>query len=333
MLPKSTACPADFARPAFRDPRESLMVLLVNTPTENGSAWRDTFLALDPSLEVRVWPDVGNPAEVDVVFAWRPVPGDLARYTNLRAVFALGAGVDGLLADPAFPRAVPLVRMVDPNLGVLMTEYVLAAVLRHHCELDRYHRLQQAGRWEKRVRPFASDRVVGVMGMGELGARAADGLLGLGFHVRGWSRRIRTLPGLESFAGEAGLSAFLAGTQILVCLLPLTAQTRGILCASTFAQMPRGSSVINAARGGHLVDADLLAALDAGQLSGATLDVFETEPLPAGHAFWRHPRILVTPHVASVTSLPTAAALVVDNLAQWRAGGALRNVVDPDRGY
>jgi len=309
------------------------MVLLVNAPTENGNAWREMFLKLDPSIEVRVWPEVGDPSEVDLAFAWRTRPGDLARYPNLRAVFSLGAGVDGLLADPAFPRRVPLVRMVDPNLGVLMTEYVLATVLRHHCDLDHYHRLQQAGSWEKRVRPFAGDRVVGVMGLGELGACAAAALRGLGFQVRGWSRRIRTLPGVETFAGDAGLTAFLAGTRILVCLLPLTAQTRGILGASTFARMPRGSCLINAARGGHVVDADLVDALDAGQLSAATLDVFETEPLPAGHPFWTHPRILVTPHIASVTSLPTAAALVVDNLKQWRAGGALRNVVDPDRGY
>ncbi len=309
------------------------MVLLVNAPTENGQAWREMFLELEPSLEVRVWPEVGDAAEVEVAFAWKPQPGDLARYPNLRAVFSLGAGVDGLLADPAFPRQVPLVRMVDPNLGVLMTEYVLASVLRHHCELDHYQRLQQAGRWEKRVRPAAADRVVGVMGMGELGARAAGALLGLGFSVRGWSRRIRTLPGLETFAGEAGLTAFLAGTQILVCLLPLTAQTRGILGASTFSCLPRGSCLVNAARGGHVVEADLLAALDSGQLASATLDVFETEPLPSGHPFWSHPRILVTPHIASVTSLPTAAALVVDNLRQWRAGGTLRNVVDPDRGY
>ena len=309
------------------------MVLLVNAPTENGNAWREMFLELDPSLEVRVWPDVGDPAEVDVAFAWRTQPGDLARYPNLRAVFSLGAGVDGMLADPAFPRQVPLVRMVDPNLGVLMTEYVLAAVLRYHCELDHYHLLQQAGRWEKRVRPSAGERVVGIMGLGELGTRAAVALRGLGFHVRGWSRRIRTVPGVETCAGDAGLSALLASSQILVCLLPLTAQTRGILSASTFARMPRGSCLVNAARGGHVVDADLVAALDAGQLSSATLDVFETEPLPAGHPFWTHPRILITPHIASVTSLPTAAALVIENLKQWRAGGALRNVVDPDRGY
>ena len=309
------------------------MVLLVNAPTENGNAWREMFLELDPSLEVRVWPDVGDPAGVDVAFAWRTQPGDLARYPNLRAVFSLGAGVDGMLADPAFPRQVPLVRMVDPNLGMLMTEYVLAAVLRHHCELDHYHRLQQAGRWEKRVRPSAGERVVGIMGLGELGTRAAVALRGLGFNVRGWSRRIRTVPGVETCAGDAGLSALLASSQILVCLLPLTAQTRGILSASTFARMPRGSCLVNAARGGHVVDADLVAALDAGHLSSATLDVFETEPLPAGHPFWTHPRILITPHIASVTSLPTAAALVIENLKQWRAGGTLRNVVDPDRGY
>lgn len=309
------------------------MVLLVNTPTENGNAWRDAFLKLDPGLDVRVWPDVGSVDEVEVVFIWRHVHGDLARYPKLKAVFSLGAGVDGLLADPQFPRQVPLVRMVDPNMSVLMTEYVVAAVLRHHCELDHYHRQQQSGHWEKRVRPQASDRVIGVLGMGELGASAANALLGLGFNVRGWSRRIRTLSGLETFAGEAGLTAFLAGTQVLVCLLPLTGQTRGILDAKTFAQLPRGSFVVNAARGGHLVDEDLIAALDSGQLGGATLDVFDTEPLPAGHAFWSHPRVLVTPHIASLTSQRTAASLVVDNLKQWRAGGALVNVVDPDRGY
>jgi len=309
------------------------MVLLVNTPTEDGDAWRAHFRRLDPSLEVRVWPDTGVLDEIDIVFAWRTAPGDLARYPKLRAVFSLGAGVDGLLADPQFPRHVPLVRMVDPNLGVLMTEYVLATVLRHHCELDHYQRQQQLGRWNKQVRPFAADRVVGVMGLGELGARAALSLSALGFEVRGWSRGIHALEGVETFAGEAGLAAFLSATRILVCLLPLTPETRGILCAEAFSQMPRGACIVNAARGAHVVEADLLAALGSGRLAGATLDVFETEPLPAEHPYWKHPRILVTPHAASVTSLPTAAALVVENVRQWRAGGALENIVDPQRGY
>jgi len=309
------------------------MVLLVNTPTENGDAWRAQFRKLDPALEVRVWPDTGTLDEIDVVVAWRTAPGDLARYPKLRAVFSLGAGVDGLLADPQFPRQVPLVRMIDPNLGVLMTEYVLATVLRHHCELDLYQRQQQQALWQKQVRPFAADRVVGVMGLGKLGARAALALSALGFDVRGWSRGIHALDGIETFAGEAGLTAFLSGTQILVCLLPLTPETRGILCAEAFAQMPRGACIVNVGRGGHVIDRDLVEALDSGRLSGATLDVFEPEPLPAGHPFWLHPRVLVTPHAASVTSLPTAAALVMQNLKQWQAGGALANVVDPARGY
>ncbi|MBC7781143.1 MAG: glyoxylate/hydroxypyruvate reductase A [Proteobacteria bacterium] len=309
------------------------MVLLVITPTENGASWRDAFRKLDPTLDVRVWPDTGALEDIEVAFVWRHPEGDLARYPNLRAVFSLGAGVDGTLGDPLYPRQVPLVRMVDPDLAVSMTEFVIAAVLRHHCDLDHYAHLQREARWEKRVRPSAAGRVVGVMGLGALGARAALALTALGFEVRGWSRTIRTVAGLETFAGEAGLSAFLAATQILVCLLPLTPETRGILDAQTFAQMPRGSHLVNVARGAHVVEGDLIAALDSGQLAGATLDVFDVEPLPAGHAFWHHPRVLITPHVASLTSVATAAILVVENLRQWRAGGALLNVVDVQRGY
>jgi glyoxylate/hydroxypyruvate reductase len=309
------------------------VVLLINTPTENANTWRDAFLALDPELQVRIWPVAGAPEEIDVVFAWRTRPGDMARYPNLRAVFSLGAGVDGLLADPLFPRQVPLVRMVDPNLAVLMAEYVAAAALRYHCELDRYQRLQADRRWEKHVRPFAAERTIGVMGLGELGTRAARTLAGLGFPVRGWARSAHAIDGVHTFAGEQELPAFLAGLHILVCLLPLTPDTRGVLGRRVFEQLAPGAFLINVARGGHVVEDDLLAALDSGQLGGATLDVFETEPLPVDHPFWTHPRVLVTPHISSVTSLATAAALVVDNLRSWRAGGALRNVVDPRRGY
>lgn len=316
-----------------RPPAGARLRLLVLAPGEDGGAWRAAFLAADPTLEVRVWPEVGDRAQVDVAFAWKPPPGELARYPNLRAVYALGAGVDGLLSDPEFPRDLPLVRMVDPALGRLMTEYVTGAVLRHHCEWDRYALLQRDGVWERHARPFMSDRVVGVMGLGELGGRAALALAQAGFTVRGWASRSREIAGVRTFGGDRELDAFLSACEILVCLLPLTERTRGVLCAATFAALPRGAALVHVARGAHLVESDLIAALDAGQLRSATIDVFEREPLPPGHPFWTDPRILITPHVASITSRASAARTVVANLGGWMRGEPLRDVVDARRGY
>jgi len=307
--------------------------LLILAPGEDGLAWREAFLAADPSLEVRIWPDAGDPARVDVAFAWKPPAGELSRYPNLRLVYSLGAGVDGLLSDPAFPAGVALVRMVDPALGQLMTEYVLGAVLRHHCEFDRYGLQQREAAWARHPRPFVSERRVGVMGLGELGGRAAIALAAAGFRVRGWASRARSLPGVETFAGDAQRVEFLSGCDILVCLLPLTERTRGLLCAATFEAMPRGAALVHVARGAHLIESDLLDALDAGHLRSATLDVFEREPLPDAHPFWHDPRILVTPHVASITTRRSAAATVVANLRGWRAGEPLRDRVDRLRGY
>ena len=316
-----------------RPPSGPRLRLLILAPGEDGEAWRAAFLAADPAIDVRVWPDAGDPAQIDVAFAWKPPPGELARYPNLRAVYALGAGVDGLLADPALPRELPLVRMVDADLGRLMTEYVMGAVLRHHCEFDRYALLQRAAGWERHARPFMSERVVGVMGLGELGGRAAISLAQAGFAVRGWASRPRELPGVQTFCGDGELEAFLSACAILVCLLPLTERTRGVLCASTFAALPRGAALVHVARGAHLVEPDLIAALDAGQLRAATIDVFDREPLPPGHPFWTDPRILVTPHVASITSRASAARTVAANLGGWMRGEALRDVVDARRGY
>lgn len=317
----------------MRAPPGSALRLLVLAPGEDGEAWREAFRQADPSLDVRVWPDVGDARDIEVAFAWKPPPGELARYPGLRVVYALGAGVDGLLADPAFPTHVPLVRMVDADLGRLMTEYVLGAVLRHHCEFDHYAVLQRQGAWERRARPFLADRTVGVMGLGELGGRAAAALAATGFSVRGWASRPRDIPAVRAFHGNAALGEFLGGCEILVCLLPLTADTRGILCASTFSALPRGAALVHVARGAHLVEADLIGALDAGQLRGATIDVFEREPLPADHPFRADPRILVTPHVASITSRASAARTVAANLRAWRNGQPLRDQVDPRRGY
>jgi len=308
------------------------MALMFLSPDDPPEAWRAALLAEIPELDFRIWPEVGDPAEIDVALVWQPPPGELARYPNLRAILSLGAGIDGLLAQAGLP-AVPIARMVDPSLTRTMTEYVLLAALRHHRHFDRFERVQRAGRWSFALPPQAADRRVGVMGLGVLGSAAAASLAAHGFLVAGWSREAKQLAGVDSFAGRAGLAAFLARTDILVCLLPLTRDTEGILSAATFAGLPRGAFVINVARGAHLAEADLIEALDSGQLAGATLDVFREEPLPPDNPLWRHPKVLITPHVASYASPLTAAEGVAENIRRARTGRPLLHQVDRDRGY
>ncbi len=231
------------------------------SPDDPAELWRRELLVRMPELEVRIWPAVGDPAEIDLALVWRAPPGELARYPNLKAILSLGAGIEWLIGDQSVPD-VPIARMVDPSLTRTMVEYVLLAVLRHHREFDRFERAQSARDWAYRFPPQAALRRVGIMGLGELGAAAAHQLLSQGFAVAGWSRSAKALPGVTSFVGRSALQAFLHRTDILVCLLPLTAETRGILDAQTFASLPHGAFVINVARGAHLVEADLVAALD-----------------------------------------------------------------------
>jgi len=308
------------------------MALMFLSPDDPAEAWREALLAAIPELDFRIWPEVGDPAEIDVALVWQPPPGELARYPNLHAILSLGAGIDGLLAQPGLPD-VPIARMVDPSLTRTMTEYVLLATLRHHRQLDRFEREQRAARWSFALPPQAVDRRVGVMGLGVLGSAAAASLAAHGFSVAGWTREAKQLAGIEGFAGRAGLAAFLARTDILVCLLPLTRDTAGILNAATFAGLPRGAYLINVARGAHLIEPDLIEALDSGQLEGATLDVFREEPLPPDNPLWRHPNVLITPHVASYASPRTAAEGVAENVRRARAGRPLLHQVDRDRGY
>ena len=302
------------------------------SPDDPAELWREELCARMPELEVRIWPEVGDPAAIEAALVWRPPPGELARYPNLKAILSLGAGIEGLIADPTLPD-VPIARMVDPSLARTMTEYVLLAVLRHHREFDRFERAQRAREWAYRFPPQAAERRVGIMGLGELGAAAARALVAHGFAVFGWSRTPKALKGVTSYAGRSELQTFLHQTDILVCLLPLTALTRGILDALTFAALPHGACVINVARGAHLVEADLLAALAAGHLGGATLDVFQTEPLPPESPLWSRPEVLITPHVASYSLPATAADGVVENIRRARAGQPLRHQVDRARGY
>lgn len=312
------------------------MAMLFASAVDDPDAWRAALAALEPKLELRVWPEVGRIGDIETALVWRPEPGMLARLPALRAVFSLGAGADHIFADDSLPD-VPVVRLVDPALTAQMVEYVLLAVLCRHRETARYRAFQARREWRQLPPVPAARRRVGIMGMGEIGRACAAALAGLGFAVAGW-RRGTARPdagaaGVELYAGADGLGPFLARTDVLVCLLPLTGETAGILDAGLFARLPRGAYVVNAARGGHQNEADLLAAVDSGHLSGAWLDVCREEPPPPSSPLWRHPRVVLTPHVAGQVTAETAAAQVAENLRRLRAGAPLLEVVDPARGY
>lgn len=308
------------------------MALLFKSDSDNADRWRQACLTIRPDLDFRVWPEVGDPNDIIAALVWAPEPGSLADLPNLRAIFSLGAGVDGMLKDATLPD-VPLCRMVDASLTKTMSDFVLMAVLHRFREMDRYARDQRLTRWRFAIPRDTGSCAVGIMGLGELGRDAAETLVGRGFDVRGWSRSPKTVKGVRSWHGTDQLEAFLGELEILVCLLPLTAETREVLNRALFESLPRGAYLINVARGGLVVERDLLAALDGGRLDGALLDVFETEPLPADNRLWRHPRVTVTPHVASYCLPETAAEGVMANYARLVRGLMPEHVVDRERGY
>lgn len=286
-----------------------------------------------------VLPDTAlkSPAGVHYAAVWKPAPGLLARFADLRVIFNLGAGVDALLQDTTLP-TVPLVRVVNQDLTKRMTEYVVMHVLMHHRQQRRFVAQQAAGIWDAPEQWAAGDVRVGLLGLGELGRDAAEVLARIGFQVAGWSRSPRQLPGIACFHGEDGIAAFLARTDILVALLPLTPETRGILSRRLFSGLARdgvlGAPVlINAGRGGLQVETDILSALDDGTLGAATLDVFETEPLPASSRLWSHPKVTVTPHNAADSSPGAIADDVAAQILAFEAGQSLRGIVDRAKGY
>lgn len=308
-------------------------VLLYACAGVDTAAWLEALRCELPQVELRVWPDAGNLADIQFAFVWRYPPGMLARLPKLRAIFSLGAGVESILRDPELPREVPLVRMVDPALAIGMNEFVLMCVLHYHRQMDVHAENQRQRTWSRLVPPLPQDRRVGILGLGELGGLCAGTLVKHGFDVAGWSRTARAIEGVHTFAGVEQLPEFLRRTEILVCLLPLTPSTENIINNANLAHLPRGAYFINVARGQHVVDADLIAALDSGQLAAATLDVFREEPLPAEHPFWVHRRITVAPHIAAITQVKTAARTLAANLNRCLAGDAPANVVDRRRGY
>ena len=309
------------------------MAILYADDPADAAAWAAAIRALEPGLELRFWPDSGPAAEVDFAIVGGRVPGSLRGFPNLKAIQSTWAGVNHLLADANLPPDRPLARMVDQGLTVSMTEFIVLHTLDSAREGPRLRAAQRDRQWLD-LDPIAPRSItVAMLGLGTLGADAGTRLAALGFDVRGWSRSRKEIAGIQGFAGRNGLRECLEGAQILICLLPLTDDTRGILNTETFAPLARGAVLIQAARGAHLVEADLLTALDSGRLSRAIIDVFATEPLPADHPFWRHPGITVTPHVAAITRPGTGASDIVENYRRALAGQTLINQVDRAKGY
>ena len=260
-------------------------------------------------------------AAVDIAVAADPPPGVLAKLPNLRLILSAWAGIDGMMGDPTLPRHVPLARLIDPTLASQMAEAVAAHVLALHRQAPAYAAQQAHGRWAKLPQPPTTARQVGLLGYGEMGRACGKTLTALGFPVRHWTRR------------EGDLGDMLEHSEIVVNLLPLTPETRGILCADLFARMRRGAAVINVGRGGHLVETDLIPALDNGRLSHAVLDVFSVEPLPADHPFWSHPAITITPHAAAITDPVSGAQRIAENIARFRRDEAVLGLVSASAGY
>jgi glyoxylate/hydroxypyruvate reductase A len=316
------------------------LALLIHGGTENWSPqrWKSRFDEVCRDRRVVLLPDVTfDPAEIRYAAVWKPAPGDLAAFPDLRVIFNLGAGVDALMADSSLPK-VPLVRVAVGDLTDRMTEYVVLHVLMHHRQELYLRASQREKRWQPKSQWPASAISVGIMGLGTLGANAAEVLRRLGFRVSGWSRSARHIEGIECLHGKAQLDAFLQRTDILVCLLPLTPDTRHILNRGLFAKLNRNSPIgapvlINAGRGALQAEADILGCLDDGTLGAASLDVFADEPLPPDSPFWTHPKLVLTPHNAADTDPDEISKYVARQIERFEAGGALENVVDPTRGY
>lgn len=310
---------------------EAVSILFLHD-AETGAAWRRAVADRAPGLRFDIWPDVPAPRDVRYLITWMPPSDIYRRLPDLQVVFSLGAGVDQFDLAALAPQ-VKLVRLLDPGIAEGIFEYAVFATLAAHRHMIDYIGHQRARSWRPIPLTRPSARRVGVLGLGNLGRGVLDRLRPFGFPLYGWSRSAVTIDGVTTFAGRSALPAFAAACDILICLLPLTAETRSILDAGLFAAMPAGASLINLGRGGHLVQDDLVAALDSGRLSSAILDVTDPEPLPGDHPLWTHPRIFITPHMAGMTHIDTAVPVVLDNIRRHARGEAMLGLVERTRGY
>ena len=307
-------------------------VMLLKTDARD-MQWIDAFSRAMPELEVRLWPDTGDPSEINCALLWGPPPELFDRLDNLEVIFSIGAGVDSLLNCPALPVHLPIVRMVESELTAGMVEFCLFHILRFHRLMPQFESNRIARRWEELTQAPASEITVGVMGLGVLGRALARQLNALRYQVVGYRRSAGDIAGMEIFHGEEQLEAFMRRSEMLVALMPSTRETRGLVNRKTLSWLPSGSYFINAGRGDLVNEQDLVSALDEGSLSGAALDVFETEPLPDDSALWTHDKVYLTPHISSITHPPTACRYIADAINDFRQDKPWPNLVETDRGY
>lgn len=309
------------------------MSLLLIAPNRDMRRWKNALLTVDPNLDVEIWPNVENDQRVQFAVTWQQPKHVLERYPNLKAISSLGAGVNHILEDQTAPEVVPLCRVISPSLTQQMKEYIFASVLNYQRNMFTYYRQKQQGKWQEHRHKSAGNITLGVMGLGALGKPIAKALSDFGYSVAGWSRSQKDLENVQTFAGADELDDFLNQTKVLVCLLPLTEKTRGILDLDLFKKMQHPGYLINVARGEHLIEEDLIYAIDKNWLTGACLDVFAEEPLPEKHPFWNRDNIMITPHISSITQPDEVAEQIVDNYKRVLSGMMPNNQVDRLRGY
>ena len=311
------------------------MNILYMTETERGiDRWREEFAKVDSSLNIIGLNDEYDPKSIDVVLAWKPPAGIFPTLTNIKLIQSLGMGVDHIIKCSDLSKDVPIARIIDNDMAVQMSEYALYGTLTAFGKFNLYHQQQLKNEWLPRSRNFHDDFKIGILGLGELGSAVAQRLHMNGFtNLRGWSKSAKSITGVQSFAGDDELMAFAEGLDVLICLLPLTKETKHILNLELFQQLNQNAYLINPARGEHLVEADLLTALNEGYLSGALLDVFTEEPLPADHPFWAESRIELTPHIAAATNPNTASEQVIQNIQRAKRNEPPHNLIDLAKEY
>ncbi len=309
------------------------MSLLILSPTRETNSWVKAIQEEDHRIELLVYPEISDPSIVEFVLAWNHPYGSLKKFPNLKCISSMGAGVDYLLKDPDLPDNVLLSRIVDPELSKTMFEFILAMVMNHLRKLTPLKQIQLSNKWSPLPYKRIEDVRIGIMGLGEIGSFVAEHLMKIGFTVNGWAQSPKPNCKAQVFLGSGELAAFMQNTDILICLLPSTSKTKGLLNRETLAQLPKGSSLINVARGDILFEEDLIELLDNKHLSLASLDVFQQEPLPENHPFWKHDKIDVTPHVASLTNPKTVAPQIVENYWRMKKGEPLLHEVLREKGY
>ena len=306
------------------------MSFLIISPNRDPEVWIKALKQRDPDLEIEVYPEVKHPEKVEFVLSWNHPHGIFRDYPNLQVIASMGAGIDHIISDPEIPKGAKITRVVDEQLTIDMSVFVLSLCLEHLRNLSLHHCSKD---WDQKPYKRPEEVQVGVMGLGVLGVAVAEKLKKNNFHVSGWRKKKKDVPGVNTFQGTSQLDNFLKNSHILVCLLPLTSETENILNRELFQKLPKDAYLINVARGNHLVEEALLEMVDNGHLSGASLDVFRQEPLPKEHPFWRHERIRITPHIASITNPETVVPQLLENFRNMKNDSPLNNLVSREKEY